>query len=147
MYLIWCCLSQAVFIIMASVQFKRCVYPCLRFLTAGDTHQLCVFTVCQYCTPEQPSRELPVRTVKPCRSECYAPTWLCLIRLTRLACSAVRVRRALRWIFQKGSRLLRHILSPPLTVPMFSLPVRKPAPWPLPHERRTQCLSCLILRN
>ncbi len=27
---------------MACGQFKRCVYPCPRFLTAGDTHQLCV---------------------------------------------------------------------------------------------------------
>ncbi len=27
---------------MASGQFKRCVHPCPRFLTGGDTHQLCV---------------------------------------------------------------------------------------------------------
>ncbi len=30
------------YIVMASGQFKRCVHPCPRFLTGGDTHQLCV---------------------------------------------------------------------------------------------------------
>ncbi len=30
------------YIIMASGQFKRCVHPCPKFLTGGDTHQLCV---------------------------------------------------------------------------------------------------------
>ncbi len=30
------------YIVMASGQFKRCVHPCPRFLTSGDTHQLCV---------------------------------------------------------------------------------------------------------
>ncbi len=35
-------LSQAIYIIMASGQFKQRVHPCPRFLTGGDTHQLCV---------------------------------------------------------------------------------------------------------
>ncbi len=80
---IWCCLSIFIAVVMASKQeqaFRMCVRPCLRYLTGGDTHILCVA-----CLGEDHAQSALESTAICFPYGRYDPAWRSFARTLRLA--------------------------------------------------------------